>query len=126
MAQHGTSRTEESALVTALFRSREDAELAYQSLRDRGYTEKEISVLMSDKTRETYYGKTAAETELGSKALEGAGAGGAIGGALGAIIAGIAAIGTNVLLPGLGLVVWGPIAAALVGAGAGGATGGLI
>lgn len=125
MAEHGTSRSEESALVTALFRSREDAELAYQSLRDRGYTDKEINVLMSDKTRDTYYGKTA-ETEMGSKALEGAGAGGAIGGALGAIIGGIAAIGTNLLVPGLGIVVWGPIAAALAGAGAGGATGGLI
>ncbi|HEY0658080.1 MAG TPA: hypothetical protein VGD05_06385, partial [Pyrinomonadaceae bacterium] len=52
--------------------------------------------------------------------------GSAIGGTLGAIIGGIAAIGTNVLLPGLGLVVAGPIAAALVGAGAGGLTGGLI
>jgi hypothetical protein len=45
---------------------------------------------------------------------------------LGAVIGGIAAIGTNVLLPGLGLVVAGPIAAALLGAGAGGATGGLV
>jgi hypothetical protein len=44
----------------------------------------------------------------------------------GAIIGGIAAIGTNVLIPGLGLVVWGPIAAALAGAGAGGLTGGLV
>jgi hypothetical protein len=126
MAQHGTSRSEESALVTALFRSREDAEAAYQSLRDRGYSDKEINVLMSDKTRDAYYGNAGVKTEMGSKALEGAGAGGAIGGALGAIIGGIAAIGTNILLPGLGLVVWGPIAAALAGAGAGGATGGLI
>jgi len=47
-------------------------------------------------------------------------------GGAGAIIAGIAAIGTNVVLPGLGLVVAGPLAAALAGAGAGGLTGGLV
>jgi uncharacterized membrane protein len=35
-------------------------------------------------------------------------------------------LGTNVVLPGVGLVVWGPIAAALAGAGAGGLTGGLV
>ena len=58
--------------------------------------------------------------------MEGAGTGSAIGGTLGAIIAGIAAIGTSVLIPGLGLVVAGPIAAALAGAGAGGLTGGLV
>ena len=40
-------------------------------------------------------------------------------------MAAIAAIAT-VALPGVGLVVAGPIAAALAGAGAGGATGGLI
>ena len=61
-----------------------------------------------------------------SKALEGSGAGAAIGGTLGAIVAGIAAIGTSVLLPGLGLIVAGPLAAALVGAGAGGLAGGLV
>ena len=38
----------------------------------------------------------------------------------------IAAIGTTIGLPGLGLLVAGPLAAALAGAGAGGLTGGLI
>jgi len=42
------------------------------------------------------------------------------------VIAAIAAIGTSIALPGLGLIVAGPLAAALVGAGAGGITGGLI
>lgn len=116
---------QDSKLLTALFRNREGAERAYESLRARGYTDREINVLMSDATRDKHY-KNTEETELGNKALEGAGAGSAIGGALGAVIGGIAAIGTNVLLPGLGLVIAGPIAAALVGAGAGGATGGLV
>jgi hypothetical protein len=38
----------------------------------------------------------------------------------------IAAIGTSLAIPGLGLVVAGPIAAAFAGAGAGGLTGGIL
>lgn len=126
MNNQGTSRQEESGVMTGLFRDRESTESAYRSLRDRGYSDDDINVIMSDETRNKYYTNAEGDAELGSKALEGAGAGGAIGGALGALIGGIAAIGTNVLLPGLGLVVAGPIVAALVGAGAGGATGGLV
>lgn len=124
MNNQGTSPQQEPGMLTGLFRDRESTESAYQSLRDRGYSEEEINVMMSDETRNKYY--TGPDTELGSKALEGTGAGAAIGGTLGAVIGGIAAIGTNVLLPGLGLIVWGPLAAALAGAGAGGLTGGLV
>jgi hypothetical protein len=60
------------------------------------------------------------------KTLEGTGAGGAIGAVVGAVAGAIAAIGTTIMIPGLGLVVAGPLAAALAGAGAGGVTGGLI
>jgi len=124
MNNQATSRKEDRVL-TGMFRDRESTENAYRSLRDRGYSEDEINVIMSDETRDKFY-KNHPETELGNKALEGTGAGAAIGGTLGAIIGGIAAIGTNVLLPGLGIVVAGPLVAALVGAGAGGATGGLV
>ena len=51
---------------------------------------------------------------------------GGLGGGIGATLAAIFAVGTAVVIPGLGLVVAGPIAAALAGAGAGGAAGGLI
>src|SRR3954451_13011107 len=120
-----TTKRQDRPILTGLFRDRESTEGAYQSLRDRGYADDDINVLMSDDTRKKYYsdGDSALED---NKALEGAGTGGAIGGTLGAIIGGIAAIGTNLVLPGLGLVVWGPIAAALAGAGAGGLTGGLV
>src|SRR3954451_14674528 len=120
-----TTKRQDRPILTGLFRDRESTEGAYQSLRDRGYADDDINVLMSDDTRKKYYsdGDSALED---NKALEGAGTGGAIGGTLGAIIGGIAAIGTNLLLPGLGLVVWGPIAAGLAGAGAGGLTGGLV
>lgn len=118
---------EESKMLTGLFNDRESTDRAYSSLKSRGYTDEEINLMMSDSTRDTWFADSdVADTELGSKALEGAGAGSAIGGTLGAIIGGIAAIGTNVLLPGVGLIVAGPIVAALAGAGAGGLTGGLI
>ncbi len=99
-----------------MFRDRDSAERAYNSAISRGYTHDDVNVLMSDKTRYTWF--TGDDSALGSKAMEGAGTGSAIGGTLGAIIAGIAAIGTSVLIPGLGLIVAGPIAAALAGAGA--------
>ena len=58
--------------------------------------------------------------------MEGLGVGAAVGGGVGATLAAIFAVGSNVVVPGLGLVVAGPIAAALAGAGAGGATGGIV
>jgi hypothetical protein len=125
MNNQATSRQGERSMLTGMFRDRESTEGAYQSLRNRGYSDDEINVMMSDETRDKYYNDGDSSLE-GNKALEGTGAGAAIGGTLGAIIGGIAAIGTNVILPGLGLVVWGPIAAALAGAGAGGLTGGLV
>jgi len=127
MNTQGTSTERESEIMTGMFSDKESSESAYKSLRDRGYSDDEINVMMSDETRDKYYGQgNDADSELGSKAAEGTGIGGAIGGTLGAVIAGIAAIGTNLFLPGLGLVVWGPLAAALAGAGAGGVAGGLV
>ena len=66
------------------------------------------------------------ETKIGTKAAEGLGKGSAIGGTVGAIAGAIVALGTSVLIPGLGIVIAGPIAAGLAGAGAGGLTGGII
>ena len=123
----GASRQKSNRMVTGLFRDRDSAERAYGSLSTRGYSKDDVNLLMSDETRKTHFSSDdAPDTELGSKALEGAGAGAAIGGTTGAVLAAIAAIGTSVVLPGLGLIVAGPLAAALAGAGAGGATGGLI
>jgi hypothetical protein len=125
--ENTTNTTNNKFIVTGLFKDKDSAECAYDALSGRGYDKDSTDVMMSDKTRDQYYsGSAADDTELGSKALEGTGTGAAIGGTLGAIIAGIAAIGTSVLLPGIGLVVTGPLAAALVGAGAGGLAGGLL
>jgi hypothetical protein len=110
-----------------MFRDRDSAEKVYNSLSSRGYSKDDINVLMSDETRKKHFADTGTgKTELGDKALEGAGVGSAIGGTVGAVLAAIAAIGTSIALPGLGLIVAGPLAAALAGAGAGGLTGGLV
>jgi hypothetical protein len=113
-------------MVTGLFRDRESAERAYNSVTTRGYSNDDVNLMMSEDTRKKHFTDDGRETELGNKALEGGATGAAIGGTVGATIAAIAAIGTTLALPGIGLLVAGPIAAGLAGAGAGGATGGLI
>ena len=124
MNNQGTSTRQEPGVLTGLFRDKESTESAYKSLRDRGYSDDDINVMMSDETRDKYY-KNDPDSEVGNKSLEGAGVGSMIGGTLGAIVGGIAAVGTSLAIPGLGLIVAGPLAAALAGAGAGGAAGGL-
>lgn len=121
-----TNNTDNAGMMTAMFKDRESAELAYTELRARGYDKDDINVVMSDEGRKRHFGDDTEDTELGNKSLEGAGAGSAIGGTLGAIIGAVAAIGTSIAIPGLGLIVAGPLAAGLAGAGAGGLTGGLI
>jgi len=114
-------------MVTAVFRDRTQANRVYTWLRDRGYTADEINVLMSDQTRSAY--ATNGEDDLVSSrthAAEGMATGGVIGTAVGATLAAIAAIGTMVFIPGLSLVIAGPILAAFAGAGAGAVAGGLI
>ena len=118
-----------SNYVTGLYDSPESANRAYQGLTStHGYKAGDIDVLMTDETRQRHFGdvKPGTELETGTKAAKGFGAGSAIGGGVGAALAAIFAVGTSVVVPGLGLVLAGPIAAALAGAGAGGVTGGLI
>lgn len=120
-----STQSEKKAILTGLFNDKESSEKAYNAAISRGYTNDDINLLMSDDTRKKFF--TESDTsEFGSKALEGAGVGSAIGGTIGAVVGGIAAIGTSVLLPGLGLIVAGPLVAALAGFGAGGLAGGLV
>jgi hypothetical protein len=107
--------------VTGLFKTRAAAEAAVDAIIKRGYTRDDISVLMSDATKNKEF---AVQTR--THAVDGMGIGSVIGGTVGAVLLAIAAVGTSIAIPGLGLLVAGPIAAALAGAGAGGATGGLI
>ena len=89
--------------MTGLFPDRASAERAYNALGERGYSHDEVNVAMSDDTRKKHFTPASTETELGNKAAEGEGVGGAIGGTLGAIAAAVAAVGTSLVLPGFGL-----------------------
>jgi hypothetical protein len=133
MSETTGSSSGRASVVTGLFGDRESAERAYDALRNRGYGSDEISVLMSDRTRDKHFATPGErETEVGNKALEEAGTGGevgtgaAIGGAVGGTLTAVAAIGTTLALPGFALLVAGPLAAELASAGAGGMTGGLL
>jgi 3D (Asp-Asp-Asp) domain-containing protein len=112
-------------MVTGVFRDRVDSERAFDYLHANGYLDQEISVLMSDRTRAAFY-PDKAHHDAGTHAQEGMGVGGAIGTAVGAALGAVIAIGTTVAIPGLGLIIAGPIAAGLAGGGAGAITGGLI
>jgi hypothetical protein len=119
--------TKRGNMVTAVFRDRLHAQAAFDWLYEQGYTASEINILMSDKTRAAYFpheGEHALTAD--SKAAEGVATGGAIGTAVGATLAAFLAIGTSIVVPGLGIIVAGPVAAALAGGGAGAVTGGLI
>jgi len=115
-------------LLVGMFNDRDDAERAYNDLKEMGYDADEINVVMTAEGKERHFrgDHETAKSEMGNKALEGTGTGAAIGGIAGGIAGAIAAIGTNLIIPGLGLVVLGPLAAGLAGAGAGGLTGGII
>lgn len=110
-----------SKLITALYKNRVAAEAAVDAILKRGYTRDDLSVLMSDATRSKEFA-----VQARTHAADGAGIGGALGGAVGAVLGAIVAVGSTIFLPGLNLVIAGPIAAALAGAGAGAATGGVI
>ena len=116
----------QSSMLTGMFQDRESTENAYNTLQDKGYSKDEINLVMSDKTREKHFSEDVDETKIGTKTAEGAGKGSAIGGTVGAVAGVIAAIGTSLAIPGLGIVIAGPIAAGLAGAGAGGITGGVV
>ena len=124
-----SSSTGSGNMVTGLFPDRASAEAAYQAAHSRGYSKDDVNLVMSNDTRKRHFSDDSAmgkETELGNKAAKGAGIGGAIGGSIGAVLAGIAAVGTSIALPGIGLVIAGPLAAAAAGAGAGAASGGML
>lgn len=129
-----------SRYVSAAFSDLDDALDATRELERHEYPRENISVFMATGTREHYidthprYGELEdraviveeVELEKRRRTVEGAGTGGAIGGALGAAGAAIAAVGTTLVVPPLGIAVAGPAAAALAGLGAGAATGGLV
>ena len=113
-------------LMTTAFHDRESAEAAYDAVAARGYGRDDIHVLMTHDTHKRLFAGDAGRLEKGNKALEGAGVGGIAGGALGATMLGIAAAAATLTVPGLGLVIAGPISGALAGGALGATAGGLV
>jgi hypothetical protein len=107
-------------LVTALFHDRMAASDAVDALLANGFVRDDISVLMS----ETTHGREFGVVEH-TKAAEGAAVGATTGGIAGAVL-GVIAATASLAIPGVGIVVAGPLVAALAGAGAGGAAGTLL
>jgi len=126
-SQWSENTTTQQNMLTGMFPDRESAESAYTLLRERGYKDEEINLIMSDETRKKHFiDQKNEETEIGTKAAADAGKGAAVGGAIGAVAGIIAAIGFSIFIPVLGVVIAGPLAAGLAGAGAGGITGGIV
>lgn len=113
-------------LMTRSFRDRESAERAYNEIAARGFKPSDIHVLMTDETRKRLFVKGHESTDMGNKALKGAGVGGAVGGVVGATVVGLAAAAAAVTVPVLGLVIVGPLAGALVGGTTGATAGGIV
>jgi hypothetical protein len=104
-----------------IYKDRAAAETAVDRLIAGGFSNDDVSVLMSDSS-----GSKDFATEKNTKAPEGTttgvGVGGVVGGTLG-LLAGIGALA----IPGVGpLIAAGPIMAGLAGLGIGGAVGGLV
>lgn len=128
--------------VSGIFRNDKDLQRALDEL-DRLNLREDVSVLMTDQTRDYYGDRWGAQgerrdndkvvgtddqgrpIERHSKAPEGATTGGLTGGVLGAIIGGLTMVG-SVLIPGAGLLVAGPLIGALTGGAIGTAAGGLV
>jgi hypothetical protein len=107
-------------LITGLFDSENAAENAVAQLKQLGYGQNEITIVMKDRADADDFAHTS-----GARTMEGVGTGAAIGGTIGAVLAGLLAVG-SVTIPGVGLLAAGPLAAMLAGAGAGGIAGSLV
>jgi len=106
--------------VIGTFSSREQAEKAVRALRDRGFTEDEISVIAKGGKKDDV--EVGGDMGAMGNASEGTAWGSVLGGAAG-LLAGVGALA----IPGIGpIVAAGPLAATLSGAVTGGVAGGLL
>lgn len=124
-------------MVTGLFKGKDRAEFAFQSVVDLGYDKSDVNVVMSDEVRQRYLFSrppTAGgpgTTDLEDKAVEAdinnpanSTWGGPMGGTVGTLAPVVAAVGV-LLIPGVGIVA-GPVAVALAASAATGVAIGLM
>jgi hypothetical protein len=106
--------------VFGIFKDRQLLEQAVDALKNSGFRNSDISVLMSDVQSTKQFAH-----EKGTKAPEGATTGGTAGVAVGGTLGWLTGMGA-LAIPGLGpFIAAGPIMAALAGAGVGGLVGGI-
>jgi len=107
-------------LITGIFRTRSSSMLAVEDLIRHGFSQDDISLLMSETTRGREF-----LIDEHTKSPEGIATGATIGGILGAIALGLGAVG-SVAAPGLGIYAAGHWLSMLAGFGAGALSGGVI
>ncbi|HXO61524.1 MAG TPA: quinol:electron acceptor oxidoreductase subunit ActD [Candidatus Acidoferrales bacterium] len=106
--------------VFGIYSSRSGVENAVTALRDVGFQQADVSVLLPENL-----GNREIATQKNTKAPEGATAGAGSGAVIGGTLGWLVGIGA-LAIPGLGpFIAAGPIMAALAGAGVGGAVGGV-
>lgn len=107
-------------LITGIFKTRSSSMLAVEDLVRHGFSQDDISLLMSETTRGREF-----LVDEHTKSPEGLATGAAIGGILGAVAMGLTSV-AMVAAPGLGIFAVGQWLSMLAGFGAGALSGGLI
>jgi hypothetical protein len=116
-SSHNTAKEEKKSSVTTsskqwvgrAFADRASAERAYEMLLERGYENRDINLLMSKETRERYFPQAEDESAFHHKAKEGTAEKVTDGAMKGALIGTLLTLGANIVLPGVGLFLGGPL-----------------
>lgn len=104
--------TDANTYITEIFLSSAAAEKAYMYAIQCGYSEKDINIIMSEDSKHRYYDSILTDS---NNTLEDVAKGGTVGGTVGGTIGALIALGTSVLIPGLGFIIAGPLAGAVAG-----------
>lgn len=107
--------------IVGIFESPVQANRVIADLLSAGLTKNDISLVMSDKAKENF---SAATEDTGDRTLKDAAIGAGTGGVLAGLLLGLTTA-SAILVPGLPILIAGPLIAALEGLGAGAAIGGI-
>lgn len=116
-----TQETEPRRMLAGMFTDPENIEKAYHTLLEKGYTQDEIDLMMLDVTREKHFPEQEKERFVHPDKKENVGI--VAGSTIGAILGMMASVGASMAIPGIGMLVAGPVTLML--AGVGGFTGGI-
>ncbi|MFJ1269119.1 hypothetical protein ACD661_11160 [Legionella lytica] len=99
-------------LLIGVFFTKESAEKAYQEALNAGYLKNEINIIMTEATMKEIYGDLIPSQLSSSASIVQSSSVGAI---TGGIIGLLAALGTNIFIPAIGLIIAGPLAGVVTG-----------